>query len=185
MLAACPKSRPSGKWAACFFEVCTVATVKRDKSKAQDLIKSLGNLDGAGVRVGFFEGSKYDNGTPVAMVAAAQEFGVPSQGIPPRSFMRQAIAQRGRYWSHLVEVGMASLANGKPATAHQVWDKVGLQAAGDVKKIISKITSPPLKKSTVDARRRKMADGKTIGNLTKPLVETAVLFNAVTHEVVP
>lgn len=162
-----------------------MATVKRDKTKTKALINNLGDLDGAGVRVGFFEGSKYDDGTPVALVAAVQEFGSPKQGIPPRPFMRQAIAQNGRWWARLVEAGMNELANGKQATAHQVWDKVGLKAAGDVRKAISKVTAPALKKSTVARRLAKMADNKTVGNLTKPLVETGVMLNAVTHEVQP
>jgi hypothetical protein len=185
MLVDFLKNPLSEKLAAGFFKGDTVATVKRDKSKAQALIKNLGNLDGAGVRVGFFEGSKYDNGTPVAQVAAAQEFGSPAQGIPPRSFMRQAIAQKSRWWAQLVKAGMDEVAEGKQTTPHQVWDKVGLKAAGDVRKAISKVMAPALKKSTIDARRRKMADGKTVGNLTKPLVDSGVMFNAVTHEVHP
>lgn len=159
-----------------------MATVKRDKTKAVAMQKNLKALDGAGVRVGFFEGSKYDDGTPVALVAATQEFGSPKQGIPPRPFMRQAIAQHGRWWARLVETGMKTVAAGGTVTPAQVWDRVGLKAAGDVRKAISEVQKPPLKEKTVKARLAKMADGKTVGNLRKPLVETGVMFNAVTHE---
>jgi len=82
----------------------------------------------------------------------------------------------------LVETGMNQAAAGK-MTADQVWDQVGMKAAGDVRKAISEVQKPPLKQSTVDARLAKMADGKTVGNLRKPLVETAIMFNAVSYEV--
>ena len=41
------------------------------------------------VQVGFFATAKYDNGTPVAAVAAYNEFG--TKRIPERPFFRQAI----------------------------------------------------------------------------------------------
>ena len=47
------------------------------------------------LRVGFLEGATYPNGTPVAMIAAIQEFGAPKAGIPPRSYFRPLIAKSG------------------------------------------------------------------------------------------
>ena len=44
------------------------------------------------VKVGFFSTAKYQDGTPVANVAAIQEFGAPEAGIPERPFFRQSIA---------------------------------------------------------------------------------------------
>ncbi|MDL2105264.1 hypothetical protein QQJ69_19235, partial [Proteus mirabilis] len=38
--------------------------------------------------VGFFEHSKYPDGTPIAYVASIQELGYPAGGIPPRPFLR-------------------------------------------------------------------------------------------------
>ena len=43
------------------------------------------------VRVGFFEGSKYDDNTYVAQVARWNEFGL---GVPERPFMRPAVFER-------------------------------------------------------------------------------------------
>ena len=43
------------------------------------------------IKVGFFPDKKYDDGTPVALVAAIQEFGL--GGNPERPFFRQSIAQ--------------------------------------------------------------------------------------------
>lgn len=47
------------------------------------------------VRVGFFEDRKYDDDTPVAMVARWNEYGTGGKhGIPPRPFMRPAVFER-------------------------------------------------------------------------------------------
>ena len=50
------------------------------------------NLREGIVRVGFFEGIRYDDGTPVAKVARWNEFGTRVEhGIPERPFMRPAV----------------------------------------------------------------------------------------------
>lgn len=50
------------------------------------------NLREGVVRVGFFEGVRYDDGTPVAKVARWNEFGTNVEhGIPERPFMRPAV----------------------------------------------------------------------------------------------
>jgi len=52
------------------------------------------------LRVGFLEGARYtDTGTPVALVAAVQEFGSPANNIPPRPFFRTAIEQNKQKWA--------------------------------------------------------------------------------------
>ena len=52
----------------------------------------------ATLRVGFLENAKYPDGTPVAMVAAIQDYGAPGAGIPPRPFFRNMIADKQREW---------------------------------------------------------------------------------------
>ncbi|GAN86346.1 HK97-gp10 family putative phage morphogenesis protein [Komagataeibacter intermedius] len=54
--------------------------------------------DGGHVRVGYLEGAKYDDEkhTPVAQVAAWDEFGTPT--APPRPFMRDTIAKHSDQW---------------------------------------------------------------------------------------
>ena len=47
------------------------------------------------VRVGFFSDAKYDDGQPIAEVAARNEFGVPGN-TPERPFFRQSIAELER-----------------------------------------------------------------------------------------
>lgn len=131
-------------------------------------------------KVGFFESAKYPDGTPVAYVASVQEFGYAEGGIPPRSFMRTTAAEQGKNWTDAFGKGAKAIARGT-FTAHQVMDAVGQLAAGDIRKKISEITSPPLKDATIKARQRRYADKKTVGKLAKPLVDTAVMVNSVTN----
>lgn len=133
-------------------------------------------------KVGFFPSSKYPDGTPVAYVAMIQEVGVPEQGIPARPFMRTTIAERQNEWRGIAEQGAQAMVRGD-ATGEQVLEAIGLAAAGHIRYTISKITTPPLAPSTIAARRRGMADKKTTGNLTKPLVHTGLLLNSVTSAV--
>lgn len=133
-------------------------------------------------KVGFFPSSKYEDGTPVAYVAVIQEFGSPEQGIPPRSFMRTTVASKQGEWKDIADRGARAMLNGK-ATGDQVLETIGLKAAGDIRQTISKLTTPALKPATIAARLRGKADKNTVGNLTKPLVHTGTLINAVTSEV--
>lgn len=142
-------------------------------------VEGLGDTAG---KVGYFESSKYPDGTPVAYVAAIQEFGADEQGIPARPTMRPTIAAQSPEWARQFGAGARAVVQGK-TTAPKVMEAVGMLAAGDVRKAIAELSAPPLAESTVAARRRRYADKKTKGNLSKPLVDTAVMVNALTHVV--
>lgn len=131
-------------------------------------------------KVGFFESAKYENGTPVAQVAVTQEFGDPEKNIPPRPFFRNAIAENQTAWKALVSKLIRAVVKGK-ITYHEAIEMIGLTAAGHVRKSISVLTAPALAESTIRARLRKRADGKTIGLLTKPLVDSKIMINSVTN----
>lgn len=152
--------------------------VVRKKADLDKLKIAIKGLDGARLQVGFLESAKYADGTPVAQVAIVQEFG--TDHIPPRPFMRTTAAEKTNEWVAQFGKGAKAVANGR-LTTQQVMDAMGLAIAGDIKKTIAGITSPPLKESTVKARQRRYADKKTRGNLAKPLVDTAVMINSVTH----
>ena len=51
------------------------------------------------LRVGFLEGATYPDGTSIPMVAAVNEFGAPSRGIPPRPFFRTMVADKSSTWA--------------------------------------------------------------------------------------
>ena len=47
-------------------------------------------------QIGFPSGNNYEDGTPVAYVAAIQEFGAPAVNIPARPFMQPTVRQKKR-----------------------------------------------------------------------------------------
>jgi hypothetical protein len=154
--------------------------IRKPGGGVQKLAAAIRGLDGVRGKVGYFETAKYPDGTPVAYVASIQEFGSAEQNIPPRPTMRTTIAEQSPEWTKQFGKGAKAVAAGT-VTAPQVMGAVGMLAAADVAKAVSALTSPPLKQSTIDARRRRYADKKTVGNLSKPLVDTAVMVNSITH----
>lgn len=157
---------------------------RRERGPAYDRLKQMiADSRRLSLKVGFPSAAYYEDGTSVAYVATIQELGSPEQGIPPRPFMRTTAAAKMGEWKNNMARGLKAIVN-KGFTLQQVLDQVGLAAAGDIAKTIASITSPALKPATILARQRKYAKpGKTVGNLTKPLVATALMFNSVTHEV--
>ncbi len=141
----------------------------------------VNELEKLKVFVGWLESAKYDDNTPVAGVAAVHEFGSPIKGIPPRPFIRTTQDEQKDAWIALIRNGAKAILNGK-ATADQVIELLGLKASADIKKKIASINEPALKQSTINAKRRKLADQKTVGALDKPLVETGIMINSITHE---
>jgi hypothetical protein len=152
----------------------TINTAVLDKLQSQ--------IKNASAKVGFLGGMHEDGKTPVAYIASVHEFGVASKGIPPRPFMRPTVAEQKQEWASIAERGALAIARGN-ATTIDVLEAIAQTAAGDVRKTISKIQSPALSENTIKARQRKMANGKKVGNLTKPLVETGLLLASVSHEV--
>lgn len=155
-------------------------------SKALEAMqKILRELERKEIRIGFFETAKYPDGTPIAYVAAIQEFGYGP--IPPRPFMRPAQLQNQNKWQAGIAAGVRSALNGS-ININDALVQVGKVAAGDVSKAIKAVTAPPLEQSTVDARKRRLskrssrkANPKTI---SKPLVDTGEMIQAVASAVV-
>lgn len=146
------------------------------------LAERLKEIDGLEVRIGWFPSAVYPSGQKVAQVAAYQEFGVASRNIPARPFLRPTREKYLPEWRDLAARGARAMLAGNE-TAWSVMEKIGLRGAGDVKKTITEIFSPPLSPKTIAARLRKRADKHTVGNLTKPLVETGLLLSSVSSEV--
>ena len=159
--------------------------VKRVKSPDADKLKiALKNLDGKVGKVGWFENSKYadKDSTPVAAVAAQNEYGNPNKHIPARPFMRPTIYAKQNEWSKIAENGSKSILKGDN-TIYDVLQLLGLKAAGDIKRTISKLTEPPLSPKTIAARLSRRQDQSTIGLLTKPLIDTGIMLNTLTNSV--
>lgn len=160
---------------------------------------AVAGLDGSEGRVGWFPSAKYQDGTPVAGVAAVQEFG--SGATPPRSFFRTTNAEKQPAWKATSEKLAKAVIQGKLAPA-QLQEGLCLAAEGDVRAKIGKIFEPPLSTITLLARmhRKKggVVTGKTIGALaakadagpqrisgisTKPLVDSGFMLATLTSQV--
>jgi len=162
---------------------------------------NLGALAGAETRVGWFAGSAYPSGRPVAAVAAGNELGIPSRSIPPRPFMRPTVAEKQpSAWPAAAATLSKRVLDGK-MSAFVAMDTFGAIAEGDIAATIAKVTSPPLSPITLGARKYrqegKTVTGATIGEIagklkagtldvsgvsTKPLEDSFTMLNTLTHE---
>jgi hypothetical protein len=122
----------------------------------------------ATLRVGFLEGATYPDGTSVPIVAAIQEFGSPSQGIPPRPFFRRMIAAKASTWGDAT----AKLLAQNDYDAERTLGLVGMGIKGQLQQSIRDLTDPPLAPATVAAK-----------GFDKPLVDTGHMLNSVDFEV--
>lgn len=118
----------------------------------------------------------------VAHVAAIQEFGYAPKKIPPRSFMRTTIAEKQVSWKKIAYYGAQQIVAGK-ASASSMMEKIGAKAAGDIRRKIGTITQPPLRPATIARRLASRSNTSTLGKLDKPLVDTRLMINTLTHSV--
>lgn len=141
-----------------------VAIKGGDKLEAE-LKKIAANVkNAASVRVGFLENSTYPDGTSVPLVAAIQEFGAPSRGIPPRPFFRNMIAAKSGEWPKAV----GDLLKVNDFDAAKTLNLAGDGIKGQLQQSIRDTDSPALKQSTIDKK-----------GFDKPLVDTGHMLNSV------
>lgn len=131
------------------------------------------------LEVGFFEHSRYKDGTPVAGVASVQEFGSVANRIPPRPFFNPAIEGNEKKYTKLMAKNFERVIEGN-LTTEQALGQLGEFAKGDIQQSIRAVDSPPLSERTLAARARKNSKGKAS---TKPLVDTGLMIQSVDHEV--
>lgn len=174
-MADCLKNQPSAALVA--FSCNGLAVMKVTGQEAFDkALNALKECKGVELKVGYFEDATYPSGLPVAVVAAIAEHGFPPRNIPARPIFRPTIAKHEQEWREKLSSGMRAIMQGNTTIDH-VLDAIGGLAAGDVAHTISKINSPPLKKSTVKARINKLAKGARLeATIAKPLVETGILI---------
>ena len=151
---------------------------RRGGKKLQKLLKEAGKSGVTRVEVGFFSTAKYEDGTPVAAVAAWNEFGtgphtirakpgkvlafagsdgnlvfaksVEHPGIPERPFFRRAIAEIESGLPKILKQGI------NPETMvvdQRLADLVGAYAQGQVQDSIILLRDPPNSPSTIRAKQ--------------------------------
>lgn len=175
------------------------------------------------IQAGWFEESKYKDGTPIGGIAAVQNYGATinhpggtayfiselaqravfisssshlghellSKGIktkphtiviPPTHFWENCQKENKEKWKKLIKDAWTSVFLGN-ITPDKAVEQVGMVIEGDIAKAIAAVENPPLAQSTIAARKNRMADKKTTGNLTKRLVDSGTMFDAVSHKV--
>ena len=127
------------------------------------IIKQIG--DEATLKVGFLEGATYPDGTLVAAVAAANNFG--TDRIPPRPFFSNMVRAKSKEWGPALAIQLAA---GK--SIPQALAILGEGIRGQLQQSIRDTNSPPLAESTIRAK-----------GFDKPLIDTAHMINSVDYEV--
>jgi len=141
------------------------ALVKRYRDSGRDRL-ALGfpaNSEGAGQR--------YPDGTPLLLVAAANQFG--TTNIPQRDYFTPGAVAAVKDTAEIREVGVQAMNQGK-TTAPQVLEAMGPFAESALKRTIADFSNPPNAPSTI----AKKGDDN-------PLEDTGMMRNAVTYAVRP
>ena len=104
------------------------------------------NLKSAGkVRIGFLENARYADGTSVALVAAIQDSGAPSVGIPPRPFFRNMVRDKKGEWPGAIRTALKA----NDYDARKALEIVGEGIAGQLRQAITDFVGVPLAPATV------------------------------------
>ena len=144
-----------------------MSVIKISLTSIEDIKKKLTTLQDNELEVGWPEGTSYADGTPVAGVAAVQEFGSPKMNIPPNSFFRTTIAEHQDEWAKTFRKLYKRYFLGA-ATSEQTLNIVGAVVVGEVKETITKINTP-LSPITIALRRLRdngqKITGKTVGEV--------------------
>lgn len=136
------------------------------EAKLEEIARRLRR--GAAVKVGFLENATYPDGTKVALIAAIQDFGAPSVGIPPRPFFRNMVADKQGQWPE----ALVRLLEQTDYDAERALALMGEGIAGQLRQSIVDTNDPPLKPATI---ARKGHD--------KPLIDSGHMLASVDYEV--
>ena len=169
----------------------------RGGAKFDTAISALGAKLGSArkVKVGFLAGATYPDGTPVAMIAAVQNFGAPSRGIPPRPFFTNMIKEHGGEWGK----DTAELLDRTGGDAKETLTLMGEHIEGQLRQSIVDTNTPPDSPVTDLLKQRFPMGGQTFADVlqaradvkagvtapvSKPLVQSGHLLGSVDSEVV-
>lgn len=161
-----------------------------------DLAKTLKDLANTSVMVGIpsdrEQGNSGSAGTekrkegPIGNAALGyiHETGSPINNIPPRPFLRPGVNDSRKRWEPYLQQAASLAMEGKPDAVDRALHAAGLTAVAAVKNKITAGLSPPLKQSTINARRRRSKSrlASTAADV-KPLIDTGQLLNSINYVV--
>ena len=123
----------------------------------------------SGVLVGVPAGTgSYEDGAPIAVIAAVQEFGSADGRIPERSFLRVPLRQNAETFQAIWRAQVPKVVDGD-MTMQQVMSQLGARAAAVSQEAISEGIAPENAEST---KKRKGS--------SKPLIDTGRLRQSIT-----
>jgi len=121
------------------------------------------------VRVGWFEGMRYEDGVPVAQVARWNEYG--AGRVPARPFMRPVLhGQKQTILENLKFQYQKAIRNNQNTV--KVLNLIGEDVKYRIQWQIMATTTPPNAPSTIRAK-----------GFNKPLYDTGFMFNSVAYQV--
>lgn len=120
------------------------------------------------VKVGFLEGATYPDGTPVAEVAALNNFGAPAAGIPARPFFTNMIVAKSPAWGEK----FARVLQAAEYDVELALARMGEGIAGQLRQSIVDTNTPENAPATIAKK-----------GFDDPLVETGHMLASVDKEV--
>lgn len=171
----------------------------RLQAKLEEIARKLGTKKV--IRAGFLSKSTYPDGTPVATVAAWNNYG--TMNAPARPFFTNVIQQKSPEWAAI----LMQLLKNTDYDVDKAFNQMGAVMAGQIRQAIVDMNDPALSPITLMLRKikdeRGDRNGDTItaatlseaasrvaageqgatGTRAKVLVDTAHMLNSVDHEV--
>ena len=145
-------------------------TIKGGQKLENALARIARKLDRTGtLQVGYFAGATYPTGVSVPMVAAIQNFGAPSRGIPPRPFFSNAVAKNKRNWPKEIKDKLVATNYDTAETLNYIGERI----VGEVQESITSGHFVKLKPATI-ARK----------GFDTPLIDTGRMLQSVSKRIV-
>lgn len=141
--------------------------IKFDPKQLKELLAKVNVAKQSALQAGIFEDPA------LAFIAACHEYGVPTKGLPMRSFARSTMHANSTKYSKLLGVVLTSWQRGE-ITIEQALEKLGYTITQDMQETITRGVPPDLKPATVKGKQRR---GSPRPNT--PLRDTDRLFNGI------
>lgn len=132
-------------------EIRDIMGAKFNNKGCQSLKQRLKLMAQRKLQVGWFNGVSYTDSTSVKSVALQNEFGNLSKHIPPRPFLRPAVANNRTEWVSVLNEMLFEELKGKNALGSSL-SVLGETVKADIKISIESVTTPVIADSTLVGR---------------------------------